>query len=150
MASIIEHTLTTLKALKPNRSQVYLRSDNAGCYQVDLGWALRKTRKAVAFFHRAKNYLADVFWTGEETGKKATASDMAPKMKSSRDDTGQKMFSKTDWLTEQQIARYFSRLSALTRTGLLQRSPSVSMTEDEEADADELALEVNTDRTRQK
>ena len=64
--------------------------------------------------------------------------------------TGQKMFSKTDWLTEQQIARYFSRLSALTRTGLLQRSPSVSMTEDEEADADELALEVNTDRTRQK
>ena len=117
---------------------------------MDLGWALRKTRKAVAFFHRAKNYLADVFWTGEETGKKATASDMAPKMKSSRDDTGQKMFSKTDWLTEQQIARYFSRLSALTRTGLLRRSPSVSMTEDEEADADELALEVNTDRTRQK
>ena len=32
MASIIKHTLTTLKALKPNLSQVYLRSDNAGCY----------------------------------------------------------------------------------------------------------------------
>ena len=32
MGSIIEHTLTTLKALKPNLSQVYLRSDNAGCY----------------------------------------------------------------------------------------------------------------------
>ena len=46
--------------------------------QVDLGWALRKTRKAVAFFDRAKNYLSDVFWTGEETGKKATASDVAP------------------------------------------------------------------------
>ena len=118
---------------------------------MDLGWALQKTRKAVAFFHRAKNYLLSVsFRTGEETGKKATASDVAPKMKSSRDDTGQKMFSKTDWLTEQQIARYFNRLSALTKTGLLRRSPSVSMTEDEEADADELALEVNTDRTRQK
>ena len=118
---------------------------------MDLEWALRKTGKAVAFFYRAKNYLLSVsFWTGEETGKKTTASDVAPKMKSSRDDTGHKMFSKTDWLTEQQIARYFSRLSALTRTGLLRRSPSVSMTEDEEADADELALEVNTDRTRQK
>ena len=117
---------------------------------MDLGWALRKTRKAVALSQRAKNYLADVFWTGVETGKKATASDVASHMKSSRDNIGQKMFSKTDWLTEQQIARYFSRLSALTRTGLLQRSPSVSMTEDEEADADELALEVNTDRTRQK
>ncbi|XP_066030522.1 uncharacterized protein [Pocillopora verrucosa] len=32
VASIIEHTLTTLKALKPNLSQVHLRSDNAGCY----------------------------------------------------------------------------------------------------------------------
>ena len=29
---MIEHTLATLKALKPNLSQVYLRSDNAGCY----------------------------------------------------------------------------------------------------------------------
>ena len=32
MASIIENTLETLKALKPNLNQVYLRSDNAGCY----------------------------------------------------------------------------------------------------------------------
>ena len=29
---MIENTLATLKALKPNLSQVYLRSDNAGCY----------------------------------------------------------------------------------------------------------------------
>ena len=116
---------------------------------MDLGWALWKTQKAVAISQRAKNYLADMFWTGEETGKKATASDVASKMKSSRGDTGQKMFSKTDWLTKQ-IALYFSWLSVLTRTGLLQRSPAVSMTEEEEVDADELALEVTTDRTRQK
>lgn len=32
VASMIEHTLATLKTLKPNLSQVYLRSDNAGCY----------------------------------------------------------------------------------------------------------------------
>ena len=32
MVSIIENTLTTLKALKPNLSQVYLRSDNSSCY----------------------------------------------------------------------------------------------------------------------
>ena len=29
---MIENTLATLKTLKPNLSQVYLRSDNAGCY----------------------------------------------------------------------------------------------------------------------
>ena len=32
VACMIEHTLATLKTLNPNLSQVYLRSDNAGCY----------------------------------------------------------------------------------------------------------------------
>ena len=32
VASIIENTLATLKALKPDLNQVYLRSDNARCY----------------------------------------------------------------------------------------------------------------------
>ena len=60
------------------------------------------------------------------------------------------MLSKTDRLIQQQIARYFSQLSAVTKTGWLTRSPSVNMNEDEEADANDLASEVETDRTRQK
>ena len=60
------------------------------------------------------------------------------------------MLSKTDWLIEQQIARYFSRLSAVTKIGLLMRSPSVNMNEDKKADADDLASKVETDRIRQK
>ena len=62
------------------------------------------------------------------------------------------MLSKTDWLIEQQIARYFSQLSALTKISLLKKSPlaSVSMNEDEEADTDDLASKVETDRTKQK
>ena len=60
------------------------------------------------------------------------------------------MLSKTDRLIEQQISRYFSRLSAVTKIGLLTRSPSVNMNYDEEADANDLASEVETDRTRQK
>ena len=60
------------------------------------------------------------------------------------------MLSKTDRLIQQQIARYFSRLSAVTKIGLLTRSLSVNMNEDEEADANDLASEVETDRTRQK
>ena len=59
------------------------------------------------------------------------------------------MLSKTDWLIEQQIARYSSWLSAVTKISLLTRPPSVSMNEDEEADADDLASEVQNDRTRQ-
>ena len=32
VASIIENTLTTLKAANPNIQEAFLRSDNAGCY----------------------------------------------------------------------------------------------------------------------
>ena len=55
------------------------------------------------------------------------------------------MLSKNDRLIQQQIARYFSWLSTVTKIGLLTRSPSVNMNEDEEADADDLASEVETD-----
>ena len=40
------------------------------------------------------------------------------------------MLSKTDWLIQQQIARYFSRLSAVTKIGLLMRYSSINMNED--------------------
>lgn len=116
---------------------------------VELGWALQKNRKPVAFSEKAKSYLVDVFWAGEETGKKANASFVASRMKSLRDENGQKMFTKTDWLTEQQIARYFSRLSALNKAGRLQRTHSSLMNEDEEADADDLVVEAEAVRTRQ-
>ena len=71
-------------------------------------------------------------------------------MKSLRDDTGQKMFAKTDWLTEQRIACYFSRLAALNKSGHLQRARTVSLNEDEETGDDELAAETETIRTRQR
>ena len=74
--------------------------DQTSAGKLELGWALRRARKSVAFSEKAKNFLVDVFWTGEETGKKPNASEVASRMKSLRDDTGQKMFAKTDWLTE--------------------------------------------------
>ena len=42
------------------------------------------------------------------------------------------MLTKTDRLIQQQIDRYFSRLSAVTKIDLLMRSPSVNMNEDGE------------------
>ena len=53
--------------------------------------------------------------------------------------------SKTDRSIQQQIARYFGQLSTVTKIGLLTRSLSVNMNEDEEADANDLASEVETD-----
>ena len=74
--------------------------DQSSAGQFELGWALQRARKSVAFSEKANNFLVDVLWTGEETRKKANASEVASRMKSLRDDTGQKIFAKTDWLTE--------------------------------------------------
>ena len=116
---------------------------------MDFGWALWKTQKTATFSKKAKNYLLDVCWTREETSK-ATASNVISQISSLRDDTSQKCCLITDRLIQQQIARYFSRLSAVTKIDLLMRSPSVNMNEDGEADANDLASEFETDRTRQK
>ena len=51
--------------------------DHSSAGQLELGWALRRARKSVAFSEKAKNFLIDVFWTGEETGKKANSSKVA-------------------------------------------------------------------------
>ena len=86
---------------------------------------------------------------GRKQERRTNASSVASRMKFLRDENGQKMFTKTDWLTEQQIARYFSRLSALNKAGRLQRTYSSLMNEDEEADADDLVVEAEAVRTRQ-
>ena len=56
------------------------------------------------------------------------------------------MLYRTDWLIEQQLAGYFSRISTLTKAGLLKRFSSVSLNKDEEVDANDLVSE--TYRTR--
>ena len=109
-----------------------------------------ETTKTATFSQKAENYLLDVCWTREETSK-ATASDVISQISREFKRRHQsEMLSKTDRLIQQQIARYFSRLSAVTKIALLMRSPSVNMNEDGEADANDLASEFETDRTRQK
>ena len=72
---------------------------------------------------------------GEETGRKATAMDLCSKMRNLRDDRGKKIFSKEEWLAADQIARYFSRLSVLCRSGrhaVDQGDPNPSQDEEED------------------
>ena len=93
---------------------------------MDFGWALWKTQKTATFSQKAKNYLLDTCSTREEASNIEFKRQHQPEM-----------LSKTDWLIQQQIARYFSRLSAVTKIDLLTRSPSVNMNEDEEANAND-------------
>ena len=103
----------------------------------------------MVFSEKAKNYLRGVFFKGEETGKKAHGSEVATRMRTLRTANGEKMFGKTDWLTEQQITQYFSRLSALNKSGQLQRKEIASQVSDEEGDdVDDFVAEADMVRTR--
>ena len=72
---------------------------------------------------------------GEETGRKPNPSDVASKIKTLPTANGEKMFAKNEWIVANQIARYFSRLSSLYRSGRLELDlASLDLTQDEEED----------------
>ena len=111
----------------------------------DMGWALKKTKKSVHFTTKVRQFLREVFLQGEDTGNKATAEDVAARMRSIRTAEGTKVFTKDEWLTSTQISRYFSRLATLNRSGALHRTqearpaptqpvPEGGESEDEEED----------------
>ena len=122
----------------------------------DMGWALKKTKKSVHFTTKVRQFLREVFLQGEETGNKATAEDVAARMRSMRTAEGTKMFTKDEWLTFTQISRYFSRLVALYRSGALYRTeearptPTESVPEggENEEEEDPYVAEAPIIRTR--
>ena len=88
----------------------------------DMGWALKKTKKSVHFTTKVRQFLREVFLQGEATGNKATAEDVAARMRSMRTAEGTKVFTKDEWLISIQISTYFSRLATLNRSGALHRT----------------------------
>ena len=76
-----------------------------------MGWALKKY-KPTRFSTAVKAYLNDKFLIGEETGNKASPTQVAWEMHRERDDKGDRLFVGGDCLSSQQIAAYFSRLAA--------------------------------------
>ena len=108
-------------------------------------FALKKTKKSVHFTTKVRQFLLDVFLQGEDTGNKATAEDVAARMRLMRATEGTKAFTQDEWLSSTQISRYFSRLAALKRSGALHRTeearpaptelvPDRGESEDEEED----------------
>ena len=83
------------------------------------GWVMKKSKKSIRVSERVRSYLPETFFQGEETGVKANIADIVCKMRSQRSSNGDKLFSKEEWLSTHQVARYFSRLSALNKSGVL-------------------------------
>ena len=102
---------------------------------LDGGWALKKAKKSARFSERVRSFfLLDAFLQGEQTGVKANPADIASKIKSLISTNGNKLFSKEEWLSTLQVARYFSRLSALNKRVVLKQNVSTSQEEEDDLD----------------
>ena len=109
-------------------------SVSADSPSLEEGWALKKAKKSTRFSEHVRSFLQDAFFQGEQTGVKANPADIASKMKSLRSPNGNKLFRNDEWLSTLQVARYFSRLSALNKRGVLKRNVSVPQEEEEDLD----------------
>jgi len=82
---------------------------------LDEGWALRPTRKNYRFSEKQKTYLTAKFNIGQSTGRKVDADAVARDMRRAHSSNGERLFNAAELLTSQQVASYFSRLSATVR-----------------------------------
>ena len=106
---------------------------------------MKKSKKSIRFSERVRSYLQETFFQGEESGVKANPADIAFKIRSQRSSNGDKLFSKEEWLSTHQVARYYSGLSALNKSCVLKRNVSASQEEEEDLD---YISEVDTMETR--
>lgn len=74
------------------------------------GWALKKRRTVKRFSSNQTSFLRDAFIQGENPGHKCDPEEVAAKMRTARKN-GCRLFSKHEFLSSNQIASYFSRMS---------------------------------------
>ena len=78
-----------------------------------MGWALRSSQtRRIRFNARQKEYLTAKFNIGETTGCKADAVVVARDMMNARDTDGERLFSRDEFLSSQQITSFIEKLSA--------------------------------------
>ena len=95
------------------------------------GWALKKHPKRARFSDKQKKYLLQKYDLGEDSGRKLEAGDVKINMKTCKDDKGVKLFRPAEYLTEQQIASFFSRETAKRRRAVALSESEDSAAEDE-------------------
>ena len=100
---------------------------------VVIGWAQTRSKRSNRFPEKVERFLLEQFMIGEETGRKVTPAEGANRMRSLRDDAGNRLFEKSEWLTVQQVTSYFSRLAAMKR--MSQLPTAVESLEEEDVEA---------------
>ena len=76
------------------------------------GWALPISSGNVRFAEHVKSYLTTKFDLGITAGNKLTPKEVAQDMRRARNEEGERLFSREEWLKESQIKGFFSRLTS--------------------------------------
>ena len=81
----------------------------------EMGWALSKPKAQSKFNEKQKLFLQKKFEEGEISGNKCKGDAVAKEMRRVTDEEGKRIFTTEEFLTEQQITSFFSRLAAKKR-----------------------------------
>jgi hypothetical protein len=107
----------------PTSASSLAREMVEGQTKLQQGWALSNPRKGgVRFSQKVREYLIKKFDLGELTGNKADPLQVACAMKNSRDECGDRIFTREEWLTKTQIKGFFSRVAKLRKKGGARKS----------------------------
>lgn len=91
------------------------REASANTNQLATGWALKQTKKSGRLSETQKKYLNEKFSIGQQTGHKVDPLSVARDMRYARNAEGNRLFTKDEFLSEQQIQSYFSRQAGKLR-----------------------------------
>ena len=75
------------------------------------GWALKRKRISKRLTKKVKDFVCQMFEEGENTCHKYTCVQASKKIKATRDENGNTIFSPEEWLSSQQVQGLFCRLS---------------------------------------
>ena len=71
------------------------------------GWALKQVKKPYRFNEKQKSFLVSKFNIGQDTGRKTDPEIVAREMRREMDANGQRLFSKSEFLTAAQVSSFF-------------------------------------------
>ncbi|KAK3723366.1 hypothetical protein QZH41_015944 [Actinostola sp. cb2023] len=106
------------------------------------GWALHKAKGGASrFSNKVRQYLTAKFEIGATSGRKEDPNKVAQDMRNAKTESGDRLFSRDEWLTKSQIQGFFSRLSSSRKRKLVPAPTSTEQQdnpEEDDVDQDEL------------
>ena len=134
-------TVTTAQNIQlPTQSSVEESKEST----LKMGWALAQPKTgSVRFPENVKKYLVAKFDFGERTGHKADPGQVSLDIRAAKDESGERLFTREEWLNKQQIKGLFSRLAKQRRKEQLQQIQTSAEENTDDTDSD---FEENVER----